>query len=248
MKTTRPLIVSIPRPCAQRLQDMTPVKGGKYCSQCRKTVVDFSLLTDAAISHRLQQANGEVCGSFLPSQLNRPLEVNRKKRWLPVALLTGLLSGGSLLSLQAKNLSPASLLIPGPTDAPVTTSGDPDSLRVIKGHVIADRDSMAVAFGIVTLKGAKNIGTMTKTDGSFTLTIPDNIPGNTFTIHIGGIGYEPLELTATTGIPVTAVLPVSLSTLDKVVMTGGICCSHLTRWQQLKRDWYRLWDVSSWLR
>ncbi|MCW3465873.1 carboxypeptidase-like regulatory domain-containing protein [Chitinophaga nivalis] len=239
MKTTRPLIVSIPHPCSQRLHDMTQVKEGRYCSECRKTVIDFSLLTDAAISHRLQQANGEVCGMFLPSQLNRPLEVAPKKRWLPVALLTGLLSGGSLLSLQAKNLSPASLLIPGSTDASAATSGEPDSLRVIKGNVSAENIPLGGA--TVVLKDTKH-GVVTDSAGNFTLTIPDTTQGKTFTIIISFVAFYPIELTATTDMPVAAVLQ-PYSPADSAKIGYVVRVVKPTRWGQLKRDWRRLWHI-----
>ena len=62
---------------------------------CQKTVVDFTLMSDAEIIHYFSKASGSVCGRVGSDQLNRKLEVPRPPRkspWMgwPV-LLSGLL-------------------------------------------------------------------------------------------------------------------------------------------------------------
>lgn len=43
------LTLSIPTPCTEDWNAMTPDKNGKFCASCQKTVVDFSRMTDAEI-------------------------------------------------------------------------------------------------------------------------------------------------------------------------------------------------------
>ncbi len=62
--------ISIPQPCHQSWQQMTPVEGGRHCPSCCKTVTDFSVMTDKEIINYLgRQTN--VCGRFNDHQLNR---------------------------------------------------------------------------------------------------------------------------------------------------------------------------------
>jgi hypothetical protein len=51
---------------------MQPSEGGRYCSHCSKTVVDFTQMSDAAIQQYFIQRQGEgVCGHFKAVQLQR---------------------------------------------------------------------------------------------------------------------------------------------------------------------------------
>ena len=54
---------------------MSPVANGRHCAACQKTVVDFTLKTDAEIlAHLARAANGPTCGRFAAGQLERPLQ------------------------------------------------------------------------------------------------------------------------------------------------------------------------------
>ena len=39
--TKKALTLTIPEPCGENFNAMTPVKGGKFCGSCDKTIVDF---------------------------------------------------------------------------------------------------------------------------------------------------------------------------------------------------------------
>ena len=54
---------------------MTPATAGRHCAACEKTVVDFTLKTDAEILAFLAgAARGRTCGRFAAGQLERPLQ------------------------------------------------------------------------------------------------------------------------------------------------------------------------------
>jgi len=50
---------------------MTRTAAGRHCSSCNKTVVDFSLLSDAEMLAVIANSKGNVCGRFADDQLNR---------------------------------------------------------------------------------------------------------------------------------------------------------------------------------
>ena len=65
--------LSIPTPCHEDWQAMTPNQQGRYCASCAKTVVDFTRMSDAEVVAHLQRKPGQVCGRVTAKQLNRSL-------------------------------------------------------------------------------------------------------------------------------------------------------------------------------
>jgi len=60
--------ISIPTPCHQSWQQMQPVDAGRHCSQCAKTVIDFTMMTNDEIVAYLSTAS-DICGRFDQQQL-----------------------------------------------------------------------------------------------------------------------------------------------------------------------------------
>ncbi|MXN93035.1 hypothetical protein GR160_17550 [Flavobacterium sp. Sd200] len=62
--------LSIPTPCHESWEDMTPNAQGKFCGQCQKTVTDFSGMTNDQIAIYIHLNAGEkMCGRFKKTQL-----------------------------------------------------------------------------------------------------------------------------------------------------------------------------------
>lgn len=63
---------SIPKPCHENWNTMTPESKGRHCAVCQKCVIDFSKLSDIAVRKELKaNAGKEVCGRFGSHQLER---------------------------------------------------------------------------------------------------------------------------------------------------------------------------------
>ncbi|TNE81531.1 MAG: hypothetical protein EP332_03825 [Bacteroidetes bacterium] len=61
---------TIPNPCSEDWQAMTPNALGRHCDSCAKTVVDFTQMTDAEIQSYFTKSQGQrLCGRFKSSQL-----------------------------------------------------------------------------------------------------------------------------------------------------------------------------------
>ncbi|MDQ2793387.1 MAG: hypothetical protein M3Y12_05195, partial [Bacteroidota bacterium] len=55
----------IPQPCPESWDAMSPTDMGRHCAACAKTVVDFTLKTDAEIlAHLAGAVAGRTCGRF----------------------------------------------------------------------------------------------------------------------------------------------------------------------------------------
>ncbi|MDG1398393.1 MAG: energy transducer TonB [Polaribacter sp.] len=63
--------ISIPKPCNENWNTMTPKEKGRFCSSCDKTVVDFTEKTNEEIQYYLvENKNQRVCGHFYKKQLD----------------------------------------------------------------------------------------------------------------------------------------------------------------------------------
>jgi len=74
------LQLSIPTPCHEDWDKMTPVDKGKFCGSCQKKVVDFSVMSDGQIAQFFKKpSTGSVCGRFMTDQLDREIEIPKKR-------------------------------------------------------------------------------------------------------------------------------------------------------------------------
>ena len=78
----KPFMITIPEPCHENWNAMTPVEKGRFCASCATAVMDFSTMTDAQIQSYLSKSGSNVCGRFEQSQVNRALEVPKKENGL----------------------------------------------------------------------------------------------------------------------------------------------------------------------
>lgn len=62
--------LSIPKPCNENWNEMTPEQQGAFCNVCSKVVVDFSNMSDEEVLSYFENKKGEkTCGRFRASQL-----------------------------------------------------------------------------------------------------------------------------------------------------------------------------------
>ncbi len=76
--------LSIPKPCHENWDAMTPVEKGRFCGSCEKQVIDFSKMTDRQVAEFFKKpSTGSVCGRFMNDQLGRDFEIPKKRiPWL----------------------------------------------------------------------------------------------------------------------------------------------------------------------
>gem|GEM_PF-872332 len=72
-KKQRGFIFSVPEPCHEKWDEMTPNEKGRHCASCNKTVIDFSLYSDQQLLDFISKQQGKVCGRFNNYQLDRPV-------------------------------------------------------------------------------------------------------------------------------------------------------------------------------
>lgn len=63
--------ITIPKPCHENWNTMTPKEKGRFCSSCAKTVIDFTKKSTKEIKEYLvENKNQGVCGHFYKKQLD----------------------------------------------------------------------------------------------------------------------------------------------------------------------------------
>ena len=73
-KTMKTFAISIPKPCHENWNNMTPDAKGAFCGSCQKSVYDFSDKTDEEIISVFEkEEKGKVCGRFTSTQLTQPV-------------------------------------------------------------------------------------------------------------------------------------------------------------------------------
>jgi hypothetical protein len=189
------MAISIPKPCSESWQNMTPTQKGAFCALCSKEVVDFTQMTKQEIVDYLA-ANKKACGRFETVQLQQLNKIERSSFKWP-----------SIISL-------ASILA---ISAPITTLGQEPTMQLSDKHKQASEESIHPSNddyvpirGIVTENGKPLpavkiaiIGTEIKAetdfDGNYSL-LHEKIKIDSYTLEFSYAGMETKEVKLNKGI------------------------------------------------
>jgi CarboxypepD_reg-like domain len=199
---TNSLMLSIPNPCSENWNNMTPQEKGRFCDTCQKCVVDFTAMTDAAVLDYFNKNNGKICGRFDKRQLDRVLIINDKrfqKRFNIAAsllLLSSLGFGNTVKNDAVIPFKVSSFYVQKSIVKKNTSSlNEPlsDEMITVKGHVFDIKKEPIIGAAIV-MKGS-TIGTTTDTNGAFSITLKREYFEKGFLyISCAGYGTQEYEL------------------------------------------------------
>jgi len=244
--------LSVPAPCSQSWDAMTPAAHGRHCAACEKVVVDFTRFTDAELLVWLhQQAGKPACGRFRADQLGRaltPVVAPRPRSWrawLAAAVAVWGLREAAATPVKAQ----ASTEQRQREGKPISMADHGQKPVVIRG-VVTDSVSHEVLPAVTILLAGTNVAAATDVNGQFELAIPaDTWATSTKHLSVAYIGFIKKE------IPVSAsptqllhiAMAADVTGLMSVIVVGETTGVDMPRswhgprgvWQRLKRPFRR---------
>lgn len=183
--------LSIPKPCHEDWNTMTPEGRGRFCASCHKTVIDFSQMSDSQIADFFKKPKESVCGHFSNSQLNRVIDVPKKRiPWvryfftiaLPAFLFS--LKAGAQGEVRSKGRVAVKTQPDKKEQCEVTTEVVMET-KTLKGKVVGENGD-PIPFVSVFIVDSQ-LGTQTNSEGIFELKHSVN---KVVDIQISAVGYE----------------------------------------------------------
>ena len=191
-------MITIPKPCHEKWNDMTPIEKGRFCSSCKKDVIDFTKLNPNQAIKEIE-STPNVCGRFRNDQLNVEFSATDPNRGflqkLSIAIGISALIG-YVNPIYSQRGVVAVHYIDGVDSLKTTNNSKPkayDSIRV-KGVVIYKNEQETIPFVRVQIINT-DIKTNTDFDGQFELMIPKNLFTKEVTLEVITAGLEKQMIT-----------------------------------------------------
>jgi len=128
--------ITIPEPCHEDWNKMTPTERGRHCAACQKNVVDFTTYSSRQLFAEIS-AGKNICGRFHQDQLNRLIYEQPTKKsgvfQLALTSVLALLAANNskanhpetiVLATSEKIINPEIIKEPAPQTDTLTISGD----------------------------------------------------------------------------------------------------------------------------
>ncbi|PWN72029.1 hypothetical protein C1631_005305 [Chryseobacterium phosphatilyticum] len=98
--------ITVPQPCNEKWEAMTPEEKGRFCTVCSKTVRDFREAHDDEIIDAFSNSSESICGNFRTSQLNRELHYSFINSLFVKFAVGFVLTTGGMITVDAQQCIP----------------------------------------------------------------------------------------------------------------------------------------------
>ena len=236
---TKKYIIQINQPCDQDWHKMTNCEQGRFCSQCSKTVHDFSQYSDKQIIEFLTKQKGNVCGRMKETQLNQVISfgesTNKKPRFLTAIAGIILAITGNTISAQNIQSEEISITNSNKQNNPPSQTNVVTNVinKTLFGTVVDSANKEIIIQAIVILKEL-NLNTVTDYDGNFSIQLPVDFVEDSVLLEARYVGYFPFEIRISSKnlhLPIKIELVRSID-LNEVAVGGLICVIEKPKWYQ----------------
>lgn len=188
--------LSIAEPCDKNWANMQPEEQGRFCTSCKKNVIDFTVMDNKEMYTTILKSDANICGRFNQAQLDIPLlqEVKKKQYWHKYFF--SFLVPGFLFAKQAVAQKKIGKVKATTTVCNTVTMGM--VLReIVQKHfkfsgVVMDADSKEIISNASVQINERTDGVITDSAGNFTLTAKTTSPA--ITVIISAIGFKTKEI------------------------------------------------------
>lgn len=213
--------LSIPEPCHENWDAMTPTQQGRYCNACAKEVIDFTGLSDTEVlNYFLQKKNEKICGMAYTDQLERNIAALPKKKWYWywTYVITAFLFFAKANRAKAQTTG---LMAPTVTETvnqkgTKNTSGQKQGQNndLVQG-IVKDENGNPVPYASAKIKGTP-VGMSTGENGRFFLTKK----GDSTVVEISAVGYITKEVVINDPAEKQIILQKEAKMMGEVVTTS----------------------------
>lgn len=224
------LTLSINEPCTEKWSSFKQTEAGGFCGTCRKTVVDFTQMSDDQIINYFKSRPTHTCGRFRSHQL-REYFIQPSVTVRPGATLlkAGLVSVALLLvsrqtSAQSETPHTSSIQVVQVTGAAVKADPidtQPTSMTGLVRGIVKDEYGDPLPGVNVILKGG-SIGTSTDANGAYELKA-DLKEGDVLLFTFIGFKMEEYQIPkGFTGVLDMVMITMELDIMGTVMLSGPV--------------------------
>jgi hypothetical protein len=222
------IAISIPTPCLENWDAMTPEAKGRFCGSCAKVVVDFSVMTDNEVLNYFKKNSTNTCGHFTIDQLDRSIietQLQPKKNWRYwLASIASLLVISQRSNAQVKEpiqiiKGDTTLALKGSQPIIIGKIAMPIRERSFGGTIVDDNNA-PIAGATIMIKNSKK-GVAADANGKFTLHTNDT----KIAVVISAVGFETKEviLSVNNASKPIVLKMVAVTMGEVVVVSYGTC-------------------------
>ena len=219
------LQLSIPEPCHENWQQMTPTQQGRFCNACAKEVIDFSTMTDIQVLNYFTNITHEkVCGRALPEQLDkiicRPEQPKKRLFWYWNYLLMFFMVFTKGNGAKAQTCTKPTTELTPVNDANlrgemiVMDEFKKNGSRVITGKVV-DEKGNSISFATIKIKGAIT-GVSADANGAYSIKVKIGA-----ILEISASGFVGTEISVGTQVEISTILVMHAFLSGEVVVVVG---------------------------
>jgi len=221
--------ISIPEPCAENWNEMTPTEQGKFCSKCATNVIDFSVMTDQEIVAYLKNNKSKTCGRFASAQLNRKISNFQSNNWLyKIAASLFLASTTQVAAAQEAKIHHSEVNAAN-NQATIEQTNEQTATRIIKGTILDDKDN-PLEFASVTITNSET-SVFSDENGYFEITIEPLNTDSSINLLVEYYGYKTEKLSVSTSLFQPLIIKFISVTEDYLYETGGPFITRKRWWQ-----------------
>lgn len=186
--------MSVPKPCHENWNKMTPAEKGRFCTSCKKEVIDFTKLSNKQIAFEVNKGKS-LCGRLKKEQLETVVNVPEKNSFRGVVAASILLSIISVSEGVIAQVCKKTEKVPVLKNDSIVHLEKKNDFKKVKVFGNVNDVSGGLPGVMVVLKGT-TIGAETDFDGNFVVEIPKNQEKKNILVF-SFVGYESREVEIT---------------------------------------------------
>lgn len=177
--------ITIPEPCHEDWDKMTPTEKGRFCAACKRNLVDFTTYSTQDLFREISASNGNVCGRFRNDQLNKLIyaEPYKKPGFISYAFASALAFFNAPSATAKHKTNTAIVGIENPLASKYSVTSNETDTLTIRG-IVVDTTGKSIGEGVQISIQELPYDTFTGTNGEFSLIIRSKVESDSLTFLV----------------------------------------------------------------